>query len=238
MSPERGDLERIVKLDGAESYNAWRFQIRIYLKSNGTFDVATGKVVRPIKGENESDGDFNKREAEWLKKDFAAQKIIATSVIGKPLIHIINCETSFGMWSKLETIFDQQNETSIHLLQERFYKYAKDSSDDIATHISKLEELAWKMERLGEKVSDSMLITKILMTLPSSFSHFHTAWDLTDETKRTLAILTARLIMEESRINAGEKYVALTSKNYSNKGNKNANRNVKSIGNSPKSQLF
>ena len=78
MSPERGDLERIVKLDGAESY----------LKSNGTFDVATGKVVRPIKGENESDSDFNKREAEWLKKDFAAQKIIATSVIGKPLIHI------------------------------------------------------------------------------------------------------------------------------------------------------
>lgn len=49
----------------------------------------------------------------------------------------------------------------------------RDSSDDIATHISKVQELAQRLKTLGESISDEILvITKILMTLPPTMNYF------------------------------------------------------------------
>lgn len=36
--------------------------------------------------------------------------------------------------------------------------------DNMASHVSKLESLSRKLKQLGEPISDSMLMTKILMT--------------------------------------------------------------------------
>jgi len=41
-----------------------------------------------------------------------------------------------------------------------------DPNDNRAGHISKAENLSRQLKQLGEPISDSMLITKILMTLP------------------------------------------------------------------------
>lgn len=48
-------------------------------------------------------------------------------------------------------------------------------------------------------VSDSMIITKILLTLPSNLNHFASAWESLSEEQRTLANLTSRLTIEEAR---------------------------------------
>lgn len=56
------------------------------------------------------------------------------------------------------------------------------------------------MKEQGEKVSDSMVVTKILMTLPESYSHFYSAWESTVKDQQTLTNLTSRLMMEEARL--------------------------------------
>lgn len=63
------------------------------------------------------------------------------------------------------------------MLQQNWYNATKKSSDDIATHIAKLEmpNIAHRLKLMGETIADSMIITKILMTLPIGYRHFVSA---------------------------------------------------------------
>jgi len=85
-------------------------------------------------------------------------------------------------------------------LQTQFRKYRYNSGEDIATHVSKLESLTRRLQGLNEPISNTMLMTTILNTLPPAYRHFHSAWDLTPTAERTLDKLTSRLMIEETRM--------------------------------------
>lgn len=73
------------------------------------------------------------------------------------------------------------------------------------------------MSELGEKVAESMIMTKILITLPSEFDHFSTAWHSTAVEERTLNNLISQLTMEEIRKGMRDSNVsgdALAAKRY------------------------
>ena len=86
------------------------------------------------------------------------------------------------------------------MVHTQFYQYVKESSDDIATHISKVEGVAERLKQLREPVPDSMVVTKILNTFPSEFIHFTSAWESTPKAERTRENLAARLLAEEIRM--------------------------------------
>lgn len=90
-------------------------------------------------------------------------------------MHIVNCKNACGMWSKLHSVFEQKSKTGIHLLQQKFFTFEKNPADDIASFISKVEEIVQQLADLGERISDSMIVTRILMALPSCYNHFHSA---------------------------------------------------------------
>ena len=86
---------------------------------------------------------------------------------------------------------------------------------EIAVFISKVEELQCQIKQQGEEISDSLVISKILNSLPSKYSHFHSAWDSTYKKEQTLDNLTRRLLLEERRMkatNSEEESVALAVK--------------------------
>lgn len=132
--------------------------------------------------------------------DVNAQKIIATSVEDNQLIHIMNCTTAKGMWDNLHHAYEQKSETAVHMLQQRWFQASKDLADNMATHIAKIEDLACKLRTLGKTISDSMIMVKILMTLPICYSHFITAWESTNIEQRKLRNLIERLLAEEIRV--------------------------------------
>lgn len=201
------DLVRIDKLQTAEQWSQWKFQVKVVLNASDLFEVVSDKNLLPVlyrlSGETDEVAKtrFEKAMKVWKKDDSRAQKVIATTVGQQPLLHIMNCNTSHEMWSKLLSIYEQKSETSVHILQQRFYAFSKDPDDSMAGHISKLEDLAQKLKELNEPVSDSMLITKILMTLPPEYGHFHSAWESTSCENRTIQKLTSRLMIEEARLN-------------------------------------
>ncbi|XP_076299899.1 uncharacterized protein LOC143218553 [Lasioglossum baleicum] len=81
---------------------------------------------------------------------------------------------------------------------------------------TKLEEMVYsKKGRI-----DTMIMTKILLTLPSSYDHFVSAWESTPAAERTKTNLIARLTIEEFRLNQreGDSGNALTSKTRFNRG--------------------
>ncbi|KAK9730008.1 hypothetical protein QE152_g15584 [Popillia japonica] len=63
-------------------------------KANGLYEI--------VKGESKLESMKSEEEKEtWKKKDAKAQQIITTTIDRKILLHILNCETSCEMYSKL-----------------------------------------------------------------------------------------------------------------------------------------
>lgn len=71
--------------------------------------------------------------ANWDKLCCQAQKIIVKAKDDEDILHIINCNTCAGMWTKLESVYAQK---SVHFLQQSCFSYQKDSVDNISIHVS------------------------------------------------------------------------------------------------------
>lgn len=89
-------------------------------------------------------------------------------------------------------MFGIKSDESLSLIQKEFFEFPWDLTGNVKQHISKIEQMASKMKALGGEIPTSMLITRIFSILPPKYSHFHSAWDSTDDTKRTIENLTAR----------------------------------------------
>lgn len=180
------EINQIEKLTGAENYQLWKFQVTILLKASDAYDIVTREQPIP-KTEN------------WARKDASAQKVIVMTIDKKIVVHIMNCETAKEMWDKITAVYQRCDEQlKCNLLQEFFgYSYSKET--DISTYISKLQNMASKLNVLEARVTDSMIVSKILTSLPEEYKYFISAWESVAMQERTLENLTARLLMEESR---------------------------------------
>lgn len=200
---------KINKLTGNENWETWKFQIKVIMTAADTFDVVTGKSKKPVltKSSSETEDEARKRYgidySIFKKADNKAQKYIVTSVDEQPLQYIMNCDTAKEMWDKLLSVYEQKSDSSVTLIQQKFYSYVMNPDDNMAIHISKLESLSRKLKQLGEPISDSMLMTKILMTLPENYKHFYSAWDSIPNVDKTLSNLSSRLMVEETRQTQG-----------------------------------
>lgn len=197
---------RIEKLNDASQFPSWKFQVRVTLNANEIFGVVSGSEAKPTPAAADATAtvvaETNKRIAEWNKKDARAQRIIATTITQKLIVHIMNCETAKAMWDKLHAVFEQNSDISKQHLQEKFFNFQKDPADDMATHFSKMESLVQQMKSMNVAIDDSMVMTRIITTLPQEYKHFASAWESTGENLRTLANLNNRLLIEESRMKA------------------------------------
>lgn len=193
------EVVKIDKLQDVSQWTTWRFQVKVCLNASGLFGIASGTEKLPVA----TGSDPKVKEiAEWTQKDAKAQRIIVTTIGQKPMQYILRCETSAAMWTKLHAIYEQKHDAGKQLLQEKFYAFKGNASDDIATHISRLDSLVQQLQDVNITINDEMVITKLLMTLPDEYSHFSSAWDSTPTADRTLDNLTNRLMVEEYRINS------------------------------------
>lgn len=106
------------------------------------------------------------------------------------------CETSKQMLKKLEAISGHKSEASLHVLEQKFYIATNDKDGRIGAYITKLSQ----MKALGKTVSEGMLIGKVINTLPTTFAHYHSAWNRTSESEKNLNNLAARLVTEEKKL--------------------------------------
>jgi Zinc knuckle. len=143
--------------------------------------------------------ETDKVDNEKEKDEYRAQEIIISTLSEKVTNYIINCKSAREIWIKILSIFEQDDMIKKHSDQQKFFNY-KYESKGIAHHISELENVADDLKRRGETISEELLITKILMTLPAQYSNFQTVWEGTPNEMKNLKRLTERLCSEESRI--------------------------------------
>ncbi|KAL4710557.1 hypothetical protein ACJJTC_008959, partial [Scirpophaga incertulas] len=175
------EMEKHVKLRGAENWSIWKFQILILLKSKGVFEIT----------QDEAKDDAIDAKAMALLVDRMEENVIS---------HVLSCNTAHEIWQKMLSIYEQESHVRLHILFQKFYSITFEPSSTVAEFLSKVEDIRSRITARGNTITDQMLISKILMSLPATFKHFISAWESVPETSQTLNELSARLYLEETRI--------------------------------------
>ncbi|KAJ8888142.1 hypothetical protein PR048_007629 [Dryococelus australis] len=166
---------RLVKLVN-ENWCVWKFQLVVILKSTDLYRVVSGSEVKPCKTDDISDAEFQTCLKLWNGRDSKAQEVIVTWLIEGPMTHLLTCDSASEMWVKLLSIYEQQSEMCLHQLQQKIF---------------------------NASISEQMLMTKIIGSLPDKHKHFVSAWELVSVNNKKLTELASMLLIEEERI--GEK---------------------------------
>ncbi|GBP46268.1 Retrovirus-related Pol polyprotein from transposon TNT 1-94 [Eumeta japonica] len=153
--------QNVMKLEGSRNWNVWKFQTSVLLRGQGLYKIVDGTTVKP---------EDDTQRSTWETQDARAQTLIVTRMTEEVMLHIISCDTAAAMWRKLLSVYEQKSETSIHIVQQRFFQF-------------KFEE--------G---------TEMFLCPPEDYKHFISAWESAPDDKQTYDNLVARLLIEEERI--------------------------------------
>lgn len=194
MADDFQHMNAVTKLEGADNYLLWKFQMDIMLTSAGLMPYCDGTAKQPPLEQVQE-------TQKWTKLNANAQKFIITTVKPNVLVHLLTLKSAEEMYKKLSEIFDKDSDTRKCDLLQNFYNY-KFEKRSIAENIAILQNIAFKLASLQENVTDGMIIAKILSALPATFKNFSTAWESTPSSQKTLTNLITRLTAEESKISA------------------------------------
>ncbi|GLV33362.1 hypothetical protein CBL_20110, partial [Carabus blaptoides fortunei] len=147
---------------------------------------------------------YDKNMKTYVEANATARFIICSSVRSEAKQHILTCKSGKEMWDRLYSVYEQKNERRLDLLYTQLFSYHKDVNDDIATHVSKLQKI-WqdlqeelKSETVG--LPKSMLLNRILNTLPNEYLELKNAWESLPASERNIMSLTERLRLHEQRL--------------------------------------
>jgi len=167
--------------------------MKIVLRAENPMGIVVGTETIPAFEDSPS------KHRKWLVRDAKAQRLLTSTIDVKIHNHLVACETSAQMYTKLKTIFERDNDQQkCNLLQDFYnFKYSKDM--DMIENIGKLKNVVHKLTSLNQLISEEMVITRILTALPEEYQYFSCAWDSTRKEDRTLENLCARLTAEEQK---------------------------------------
>lgn len=193
------DISHVVKFNGS-NFPLWKFQVCLTLNQHDLMDIVEGKAKLP-QTQVDAIGAVTNEAAikKWKSEDNSAQCLIAATVEQSHLRTLMNCKSAESMLTRLITQYEQAAADNKYFLQQCFFEYKFQSSHDICTHITTIESMANQLKDLGVVVDDMQIITKVICTLPPSFRHIVSVWDNFEDSKKTLQLLTARLLKEETR---------------------------------------
>ncbi|GBP13453.1 Retrovirus-related Pol polyprotein from transposon TNT 1-94 [Eumeta japonica] len=104
--------QNVMKLEGSRNWNVWKFQTSVLLRGQGLYKIVDGTTVKP---------EDDTQRSTWETQDARAQTLIVTRMTEEVMLHIISCDTAAAMWRKLLSVYEQKSETSIHIVQQRFF---------------------------------------------------------------------------------------------------------------------
>ncbi|XP_047115896.1 uncharacterized protein LOC124795858 [Schistocerca piceifrons] len=193
----------IDKLEGPDDWAKWKWHISMVLRAYGLEDIINGTRERV---ELPQDATSEQKEAyvEWLKDDAKAASLIA-SALSKPVAELVlTCKNAKEIWDKLRARFERSSTQRLNMLIETFFRVKRDESEDISSHVAKLQKLFVDLNDELSKheentLSERILNGRILSTLGKDYDNFKDLWDTIPTEKQSLNILIEKLCTIELR---------------------------------------
>jgi len=190
-------------------------------------------LLEIVEGESQMPEEDGAEKKAWIKDNARAMSILSASMDYNQLECLVACTTAAEMWTRLSSVHEQKSASSKLSLMTKFHEYRMHPADSVAQHIGKVEAMANQLKDVGEPVSDTTKMAKILGSIPSKYNAFISAWESVSEENQSLDQLRERLIREETRTSSEEITRALATTSISTPQLKHGTERVES-GNSGK----
>jgi hypothetical protein len=178
----------------------WKIRMRTYLMALGVdvWDVVGTGYTKPVVLASQDD----KLEFSFNDKRMNA---ILNGLAEAEFVKVMHLDTAKAMWDKLFNSYERNEKVKDAKLQTyrlKFEQLKMNEDETISKYFLRVEELVNSMKGLGEKFDDSLLVQKILRSLPDKFNPKVFAIEELNDLK-TLSIdqLLGTLTAYEMRIN-------------------------------------
>lgn len=179
------DTTTIVKFNGT-NYVDWCFQVTLVLEAAGILPIVDGTTRKPATSPD-----------DWITKDVRAKNIISSTFHHEQLRTLFECKTSHEMWAKIKSSFDDKSEFTKQLIWTRYFNAKPLATDCLVDYYTRVESDVALLRNMGETISDSSIVSKIVSSLPSNMKAFKSSWDSVVSSSQTMAYLLVRLRKED-----------------------------------------
>jgi len=148
-----------------ESYEFWSIRMKTILKSQDLWDLVERGYTDP---------DEENRLRDNKKKDAKALVFIQLAVHDSVFSRIATATTSKQAWSILQKEFQGDSKVIVVRLQSLrrdFETLMMKSGESIASFLSRAMTIVSQMRSYGEKVTDQIIVEKVLRSLNPKFDH-------------------------------------------------------------------
>lgn len=155
-------MNESTKLDG-ENYVNQKFKLMTILEGNNLWSIVSRDEPKPTVAGSIPD---------WERRETKAKVLLRISVKDNIIPHIRDCKTSKETWDMLKGLYETANTNRILFLKTKLLSLKMEANENIRNFISSVKDLSDKLGDIGEKVSNTDLVTIILNGLVQDYQIF------------------------------------------------------------------
>ncbi|KAF3637587.1 hypothetical protein FXO37_24840 [Capsicum annuum] len=185
-----------------ENYPIWAIKMRTYLQAYDLWQVVEVGGEENLLPDNSIMAQI-KNHREEVAKNFKALSCIQSALSEVIFTRVMTSETAKEAWDKLKEEFhgsDKIRQIKVINLRREFEILRMKDSEIIKEFSNKLVKVVNQIRLMGEKLTDSRIVEKVLVSLPERFeAKISSLEDLKDLTKLSPSKLVHALQAQEQR---------------------------------------
>ncbi|KAJ4768699.1 hypothetical protein LUZ62_079074 [Rhynchospora pubera] len=182
-----------------ENFLLWKSQILPVLKGHGLMHFIDGSKVPPDQHIATTNGDLIETSEFllWQQQDQLILAWLFSSISPSVLAQVTSCQTSFDLWSCLNSMHSTQSMAKILDLKLQL-QTSKKGGANCSQFLQHMQSLADRLRSIGSDVNDQDLLMYILQGLGTEYESFVTALSMRFAPP-TMAELSGLLLAHEAR---------------------------------------
>lgn len=152
------------------------------LIKNDTWAYVSGEKPKPvISADPATRATSQVTHDAWIGEDRKAKSDLILSISPSELKQIKGCETSKGVWDKLESIYASKGPARKATLLKSLMLNKMPEGGDVKDHLNDLFDAVDKLQSMNVEINGDMLAIIILYSLPDSYDTFKCAIESRDD---------------------------------------------------------
>ena len=148
----------------------WKFKMQTLMEGYGIWTIAKGDEVKP----NAAAGATTAQIQDWDKRKNKAKVLMHMSIKDSIIPHIREAKTSTETWTVLKYLYETSNTNHILFLKTQLLGIKMDGNETISSFLGRIKEVKDKLGNIGEKFSNTDLVTITLNGMLEYYQMFIT----------------------------------------------------------------
>ena len=186
----------IDKLEGANNWQVWKYQMQVILEARELWGHVDGTATSPALSESSSS---NSNAQSAFEKAQRKTKALLVTSINSDLVHLITeCQTPKEIWDKLKERFERNTVANKLFLKQKFFSLKMKDSDSLDEHLRRMKAITDQLAAIKAPIPEDEHIVALLLSLPRSYNTLITALTAKGD-ELSLANVHQALMSEEEK---------------------------------------